>query len=59
MTGSVEDIALAVGDAIVSPGLGSAELVVALLVALAFVASAVLTGLSRHGDDGGWRQRRF
>ena len=42
-----------------SPGLGSAELIVALLVALAFVASAVLTGVSRHGGDADWRQRRF
>jgi hypothetical protein len=51
MQESVEDIAVAVGGAIVAPGIGSAELVVALLVALAFVASAVLTFLPRRGEE--------
>ena len=44
----IEDFAFAVGDAIVSPSLGSAELVVALVVAGIFVASAVQTLFGRH-----------
>jgi hypothetical protein len=58
MQESVEDIAVAVGGAIVAPGIGSAELVVALLVALAFVASAVLTFLPRRGEETDWRPHR-
>ena len=58
MQESVEDIAVAVGGAIVAPGLGSAELIVALLVALAFVASAVLTFLPRRAAETDWRQHR-
>jgi hypothetical protein len=58
MQESVEDIAVAVGGALVSPGLGSAELIVALLVALAFVASAVLTLLPRRDEETDWRQHR-
>jgi hypothetical protein len=59
MPDSVEDIAYAVGGAFVSPGLGSAELLLALIVALAFLASAVQTLLARHRGESHWRQRGF
>jgi hypothetical protein len=59
MPDPIEDIAFAVGDAIVAPGVGSAELLVALLVAGAFIASAVQTWLARHRGEDGWRERRF
>jgi hypothetical protein len=58
MPESVEDTAVAVGGAIVAPGLGSAELIVALLVALAFAASAVLTFLPRRAAETDWRRHR-
>ena len=40
MPDPIEDFAYAVGDAIVAPGLGSAELLLAIVVAGAFIASA-------------------
>ena len=57
MPDSIEDIAYTVGGALVSPGVGTAELLVAAIVALAFVASAVQTWLSRgrHAQD--WHER--
>ena len=59
MPDSVEGIAYTVGGALVSPGVGSAELLVSALVALAFVASAVQTWLSRGRHVKDWRERRF
>jgi hypothetical protein len=54
----VEAVVLAVGQAMVGPSLGQAELIVALLVALAFAASAVRTWLSRETEEDR-RQTRF
>jgi hypothetical protein len=59
MPDNIEDFAYAIGGAIVSPGLGTAELLVALLVACAFLASAVQTWLGRHRGGHDWRGRRF
>ena len=59
MPDPIEDFAYAVGDAIVAPGLGSAELLLAIVVAGAFIASAVQTWLARNRGEAGWRQRRF
>jgi hypothetical protein len=56
MQDSLEDVAFAVGDAFVSSSLGTAELLVALVVALAFALSAVQTVVARDKDD--WRERR-
>jgi hypothetical protein len=56
MQDSFEDVAFAVGDAFVSSGLGTAELLVALVVALAFVLSAVQTVVHKDKDD--WRGHR-
>ena len=47
----VEEIVYAVGEAIVGPSLGQAELIVALLVAIAFAASAVKTWLGRDPEE--------
>jgi hypothetical protein len=59
MKNSVEEIVLAVGDALVSPGLGHAELILAALVGLAFVWGVIR---SLFGDDEEsdptWRGRR-
>jgi hypothetical protein len=43
MSDTVEEFVFTVGDIIVSPSLGHAELVLALVVALAFLVSAVLS----------------
>ncbi|HEY8384391.1 MAG TPA: hypothetical protein VIL09_19800 [Microvirga sp.] len=43
MSESLDEIVYAVGGALVSPGPGSAELILAALVAAVFVASAVKT----------------
>jgi hypothetical protein len=59
MPDSFEDIAYAVGDAFVSSRLGTAELLIALLVALAFALSAVQTFLTREKDKDDWRERSF
>ncbi len=56
MPDSVETLLYGVGGAIVSPGPGTAELVLAALVALAFVASAVKTFVAAGRDP--WRHRR-
>jgi hypothetical protein len=50
-----DEIALAVGDAFVSSDLGSAELILAVFVAVAFAWSAAQTLLSRRRDDDRWR----
>jgi hypothetical protein len=57
MQDSVEDVAFAVGNAFVSSSLGTAELIVALLVALAFGLSAVQTLAKGRADEEGWRER--
>jgi hypothetical protein len=54
MQDSVEDVVYAVGDAFVSSNLGTAELMVAALVALFFAFSAVRT-LAKGRD--GWHIR--
>ena len=59
MPDSFEAIAYAVGGALVSPGLGTAELYLALIVALAFVASGVHTWLVRNRGEENWREHRF
>jgi hypothetical protein len=59
MQDSVEDVALAVGSAFVSPSLGTAELIVGLLVAVAFAVSAVQTvAKGRSEEPTSWRERR-
>jgi hypothetical protein len=59
MHDSFEEIACAVGGAFVSSRLGTAELLVALLVAVAFALSAVQTFLFRDRNKDDWRERRF
>jgi hypothetical protein len=54
MQDSIEDAVYAVGDAFVSSSLGTAELMVAALVALVFAFSAVRT-LAKSRD--GWHIR--
>ena len=55
MQGSLEEIAYTLGGAVVSPGPGSAELIVALLVAFGFVVSALVSLVpGRHGQDIRW-----
>ncbi|NIX76248.1 hypothetical protein [Microvirga terricola] len=59
MQDSLEDVAYTVGGALVSPGPGSGELLIALLVAcfLAFTAFHAL--FAKHGsDETGWKGRR-
>ncbi|QFU17290.1 hypothetical protein [Microvirga thermotolerans] len=57
MQESLEEIAYTLGGAVVSPGPGTAELVVALIVACGFLASALLSLFpGRHGH--GIRQPR-
>jgi hypothetical protein len=46
MPDSVDEIVFAVGEALVAPGPGTAELILAALVALAFAASAVKTWMA-------------
>jgi hypothetical protein len=58
MQDSVEDVVFAVGDAFVSSSLGTSELIVALLVALAFALSAVQTLAKGRPDDDHWHERR-
>jgi uncharacterized membrane protein HdeD (DUF308 family) len=53
MPDAVDDLIFGVGGAILSPGPGTAELVLAALVALAFAVSAVKTWLAGHRDP--WR----
>ncbi|MGO4571365.1 hypothetical protein [Microvirga sp. 2TAF3] len=58
MQDSLEDIAFAVGGAVVSPGPGSAELLLAILIACGFAFStlyALFTG--RHGHVSRWPER--
>jgi hypothetical protein len=57
MQDSVEDVVYAVGDAFVTSSLGSAELLIALLVAIAFALSAVQTLARGRTDDDHWRER--
>lgn len=56
MQGSIEEMAYTVGGAIVSPNLGLAELVLALVVACGFAATAIHAALG-HGenDEARWR----
>ena len=56
MQDSVEDVVLAMGDAFVTSSLGASELLVALLVALAFALSAVQTLTRGRSDDDAWRE---
>ena len=59
MQDSFEEIAYAVGGAIVSPGLGTAELIVAALVACGFAFSAVHSLLAKTGTgEASPRERR-
>ena len=45
MRESVENIALTVGGGVVAPGIGAAELVLGILVGLAFAISAIRAGV--------------
>jgi hypothetical protein len=54
MQGSIEDMAYTVGGAIVSPNLGAAELVVALLVACGFAYSAIQSAITGRKDEARW-----
>ncbi len=58
MPNVLEEVVYTVGDAVVAPGLGHAELILAFLVALAFAARAVKSWLER-GPDPDPRQPRF
>jgi hypothetical protein len=55
MQESVEDVVYAVGDAFVTSSLGTSELLIALLVALAFALSAVQTIARGRSDEDHWR----
>ena len=57
MQDSLEEVAFAVGGALVSPSVGAGELIVAVIVALAFGLSAVQTALTRGRHDQDWRRR--
>jgi hypothetical protein len=59
MSGSIEEVAYTVGGAIVSPNLGSAELILALLVGCGFAFSAIHAAFSGHKDRDHWRERHF
>ena len=50
MPDAVDDLIYQVGGAIVSPGPGTAELALAIVVALAFAASALKTWLGGERD---------
>jgi hypothetical protein len=54
----LEEVLYTLGDAVVAPGVGHAELILAFLVTLAFTAMAVMTWLGR-GTDPDRRQPRF
>jgi hypothetical protein len=58
MQDSLEDIAYKVGGAIVSPGLGTAELFVAALVACGFAFSAVHSLFVKGGTGEASRRER-
>ena len=47
----VEEIVYALGEAIVGPSLGQSELIVAVLVAVAFAASAVRTWIGGDAEE--------
>jgi hypothetical protein len=53
MQSSIEDVAYTMGTTLVSPGVGSAELALGLLVALGFAVSALFSAV-----HGGARQQR-
>ena len=54
----LEEVVYTLGDAVVAPGVGHAELILGFLVALAFAAMAVKSWLER-GADPDPRQPRF
>ena len=55
MQDSLEEIAYTLGGAVVAPGPGSAELIVALLVACGFFVSALVSLVpGRHDQDIRW-----
>lgn len=59
MQDSLEDVAYNVTGALVSPGPGSGELLIALLVACVFVFAALHALFVKHGpDETGWKGRR-
>jgi hypothetical protein len=60
MQESVENIALTLGGGVVAPGIGAAELVLGMIVGLAFAWSAIRAGLFRlqHHDEHHLRDRR-
>lgn len=59
MQDSLEEIAYTVGGAVVSPGVGSAELIVAVLVACGFLVSALHSLFAgRHGQEAHWPRER-
>jgi hypothetical protein len=57
MQDSLADIVRTLGDALVSPGLGSAELIVAALVALGFVFSTVYSLFAKGDPNLEWWER--
>jgi|tagenome__1003787_1003787.scaffolds.fasta_scaffold16606554_1 hypothetical protein len=56
MQASVEDVVYAVGDAFVTSSLGTSELLIAVLVALAFALSAIQTLARGRSDEDHWRE---
>ncbi len=57
MQDSFADIVRTLGGALVSPGLGSAELVIAALVALGFVFSTVYSLFAKGNPNLEWWER--
>ncbi|MBF9234357.1 hypothetical protein [Microvirga alba] len=58
MQDSLEEVAYTVGGALVSPGLGSAELLIALLVACGFAFSALHALFAKSDtDESEWKGR--
>jgi len=57
MQDTLEDIVYSLGDAIVSPGLGSAELILAVLVAFGFLLSAIYSIFAKGDRDLEWWER--
>ncbi|MCB5173815.1 hypothetical protein [Microvirga lenta] len=57
MQDSFEDIAGTLGTALVSPGLGSAELILAALVAFAFLIGSVYSLFAKGDSDLEWWER--
>ncbi|WP_157961355.1 hypothetical protein [Microvirga flavescens] len=57
MPDSIEDVAFSVGGAIISPSLGSGELILGLLVACGFAFSALHAIFHRYGDQSHSRRR--